>query len=461
MQCLKLKDMTMTFFINLLNDIIMNKIFTKKQLVVMMLLMVSMTINAQTKKEVFENSASFRMTPSDYSTDKKSSLYLLKYDDAGDFSSFQLYDSNFNKGKTITVTETPVSSYTIFQEREQVQVVKKVDEYCQETQQSTWDPGTSQDVYAFTAESAEDFVKGRWGEYRTKEETSTAIFFYPNGEYNYYRYENYGYQYPQSYFRYDKSTSYLYECYDAYSEASTYTDTWKEPTREDYSATPKPLSTRKLSDVDTKTFYLSQTLFNEDNAYEYVVPIYTAFDFEEESMGWDEAKQQEVVAYKRSGKVIRITGFRIVNESGATVNTIVFDSNFYSYGDFNIIDLDGNIYLAVDGQLTKSATEIVSAIVVYTVDPQTSSVRQISMEEGMHISPTMPRRSEMITITLEGNSDQPRQVNIVNATGKTVKRIVVPAGQRRIQVNAGELSPGLNIVNVNGQKTQACKIIVR
>jgi hypothetical protein len=62
---------------------------------------------------------------------------------------------------------------------------------------------------------------------------------------------------------------------------------------------------------------------------------------------------------------------------------------------------------------------------------------------------------------LEGNSDQPRQVNIVNATGKTVKRIVVPAGQRRIQVNAGELSPGLNIVNVNGQKTQACKIIVR
>ena len=449
--------MTMTFFINLLNDIIMNKIFTKKQLVVMMLLMVSMTINAQTKKEVFENSASFRMTPSDYSTDKKSSLYLLKYDDAGDFSSFQLYDSNFNKGKTITVTETPVSYYTIFQEREHAPVVDKGNS--QEYKQSTWDPGTSQEVDVFTAESAENYVKGQWGEYRDKNETSTAIFFYPNGDYYYYRYEDYGYQYPYSYFRYDKSTSYLYDCHDNY--VMSYTDKWEEPVREDYSATPKPLSTRKLSDVDTKTFYLSQTLFNEDNAYEYVVPIYTAFDFEEESTDWDDAKQQEVVAHKRSGKDIRITGFRIVNESGATVNTIVFDSNFATYGDFNIIDLDGNIYLAVDGQLTKSATEIVSAIVVYTVDPQTSSVRQISMEEGMHISPTMPRRSEMITITLEGNSDQPRQVNIVNATGKTVKRIVVPAGQRRIQVNAGELSPGLNIVNVNGQKTQACKIIVR
>ena len=433
----------------------MNKIFTKKQLMVMMLLMVSMTISAQTKKEVFENSPSFRMTPSDYSTDKKSSLYL------GGGSVFYLYDSNFNKQKTINVTVTPVSYYTIYQEREQVQVVKKEDEYCQEIQQSIWDPVTSQDVYVFTAESAEDFVKGRWGEYRTKNETSTAIFFYPNGDYNYYRYENYGYQYPQTYFRYDKSTSYLYECYDAYSEVSTYTDTWKEPTREDYSATPEPLSTRKLSDVDTKTFYLSQTLFNEDNAYEYVLPIYTAVDFEEESMGWDEAKQQEVVAYKRSGTYLRTTGFRIVNESGATVNTIGFDSNFYSYGDFDIIDLDGNIYLAAKGYLTKSTTEEVSAIIIYSIDSQTSSVRQISMEEGMHISPTMPRRSEMITITLEGNSDQPRQVNIVNATGKTVKRIVVPAGQRRIQVNASELSPGLNIVNVNGQKTQACKIIVR
>lgn len=456
MQCLKLKDMTMTFFINLLNDIIMNKIFTKKQLVVMMLLMVSMTINAQTKKEVFENSASFRMTPSDYSTDKKSSLYLLKYDDAGDFSSFQLYDSNFNKGKTITVTETPVSYYTIYQEREHAPVVDKGNS--QEYKQSTWDPGTSQEVDVFTPESAENYVKGQWGEYRDKNETSAAIFFYPNGEYNYYGYYEYGYQYPRMFYKYDKSTSFLYSC--QYDYVMSYTDTWKAPTREDYSTTPKPLSTRKLSDVDTKTFYLSQTLFNEDNAYEYVLPILTPVDFENESMDWDEAKQQEVVANKTSGTYLRTTGYRIVNESGATVNTISFDNNFEPYG-FDIIDLDGNIYLAVDGQLTKSATETVSAIVVYTVDPQTNSVRQISMEEGMHISPTMPRRSEMITITLEGNSKQPRQVNIVNATGKTVKRIVVPAGQRRIQVNAGELSPGLNIVNVSGQKTQACKIIVR
>lgn len=454
MQCLKLKDMTMTFFINLLNDIIMNKIFTKKQLVVMMLLMVSMTINAQTKKEVFEGYASFRMTPSDYSTDKKSSLYLYNN---GDEPSFQLYDGNFNKGKTINVTATPVSSYTIFQYREQAPVVNT--EYSQEYKQSTWDPGTSQDVDVFTAESAENYVKGQWGEYRDKNETSTAIFFYPNGDYNYYRYEDYGYQYPRNFYKYDKSTSFLYSC--NYDYVMSYTDKWEEPVREDYSTTPKPLSTRKLSDVDTKTFYLSQTLFNEDNSYEYVLPIYTAFDFEEESTGWDDAKQQEVVAIKRSGKVIRITGFRIVNESGATVNTISFDNNFESYGDFNIMDLDGNIFLAVDGYIVKSATEFVNAVIVYSIDSQTSSVRQISMEEGMHISPTMPRRSEMITITLEGNSKQPRQVNIVNATGKTVKRIVVPAGQRRIQVNAGELSTGLNIVNVSGQKTQACKIIVR
>ena len=443
--------MTMTFFINLLNDIIMNKIFTKKQLVVMMLLMVSMTINAQTKKEVFENSASFRMTPSDYSTDKKSSLYL------GGGSVFYLYDSNFIKQKTINVTVTPVSYYTIYQEREHAPVVNT--EYSQEYKQSTWDPGTSQEVDVFTPESAENYVKGQWGEYRDKNETSAAIFFYPNGEYNYYSYYEYGYQYPRNFYKYDKSTSFLYSC--NYDYVMSYTDKWKEPTREDYSATPEPLSTRKLSDVDTKTFYLSQTLFNEDNAYEYVLPILTPVDFENETMDWDEAKQQEVVANKTSGTYLRTTGFRIVNESGAIVNTISFDSNFYSYGDFDIIDLDGNIYLAAKGNLTKSTTEEVSAIIIYSIDPQTSSVRQISMEEGMHISPTMPRRSEMITITLEGNSKQPRQVNIVNATGKTVKRIVVPAGQRRIQVNAGELSTGLNIVNVSGQKTQACKIIVR
>lgn len=445
-------------FINLLNYIVMNKIFTKKLLMAMMLLMVSMTINAQTKKEVFEDMYnSFKMTPADYSVDNKSSLYFYNSDVNGT-PTFYIFDNDFNKQKTIEVPVTPVSYYTITQEREQEQVAVKY--YSNEDKVSTWDNGN--EVFIFTAESAENYAKERYGEIRTKNETSEAIIFYFNAEYTYYQYENYGYKYPTSYFKYEKSTSFLYECRDDYTMVSTYIDSWKEPVREDYQATPYPESIGRVSDEDKKSFYLSQTLFNTDNAYEYVMPIITTETQEVQQMGWDEATQQEVVVSKITGTTTRTSGLKIVNENGATVNTITFDSNFDSnFYDVSIIDLNGNIYLAVKGTLKKSATESVSATIIYSIDSQTNSVRQLSMEEGMKVSPTMPRRSEMITITLEGNSDQSRQVNIVNATGKTVKRIVVPAGQRSIQVNANELSTGLNIVNVSGQKTQACKIIVR
>ncbi len=446
----------------------MNKIFTEKLLVAMMLLTASITISAQTKKEVFEYT-SFRITPADYSVGNKSSLYFynfFSYDYNSDADAptptFYVYDNNFNKQKTIEVPVTPVSYYTITQEREQGQVVVKhnADEY----KVSTLDFNTGNEVFEFTAESAENYAKERYGDIRTKEETSEAIIFYYTDEGAYYQYENYGYKYPDFYFKYEKSTSFLYECRDYYSEARTYTDTWKEPVREDYQIYTSPMSIGRVSDVDKKSFYLSQTLFNTDNAYEYVMPIITTKTLEEQHvMGWDEAKQQEVVVKKITGTTTRVSGVKIVNENGAAVNTITFDSNFgNSYDpDIDIIDLDGKIYLAVEGYLEKSATESVYATVIYSIDAQTNSVRQLSMEEGMRISPTMPRRSEMITITLEGNSDQSRQVNIVNATGKTVKRIVVPAGQRSIQVNANELSTGLNIVNVSGQKTQACKIFVR
>lgn len=67
----------------------------------------------------------------------------------------------------------------------------------------------------------------------------------------------------------------------------------------------------------------------------------------------------------------------------------------------------------------------------------------------------------MITVSLEGDSNKVRKVRVVNAAGKTVKVVNVPAGQRSIQLHANELSNGLNIVNVEGEAANTCKVIVR
>ena len=79
----------------------------------------------------------------------------------------------------------------------------------------------------------------------------------------------------------------------------------------------------------------------------------------------------------------------------------------------------------------------------------------------MRVSPTMAHRSDMITVELEGDSNKARQIRVVNAAGQTVKRVTVPAGQRSIQINAADLSQGLNVINVEGEKMNTCKILVR
>lgn len=210
--------------------------------------------------------------------------------------------------------------------------------------------------------------------------------------------------------------------------------------------------------------HLTQTLFNTDAAYEYLLPVYSVETVAEYdgATGYDEVKGKEMVIEKISGTMLRMSGVKVVDDTGATVATFTFDSNFsLSNSSPDVFDLGGKKYIAFSGYIQKSAGESVSAMVIYSIDSETSAVRQVAMETGMRVNPTIAHRSDMITVSLEGDSNKVRKVRVVNAAGKTVKVVNVPAGQRSIQLHANELSNGLNIVNVEGEAANTCKVIVR
>ena len=449
----------------------MNKKIVKKVAAVSLLLMVCMSVGAQTKKQTFEGSSSFYVTPSVYSKDNTSSLYFVPDDvryPSTDATSgeFKIYDDDFSLKKTIEFPYVTVSYYEDRQERQQTIKVKKEESYSHREQQEThdddWNP-----VYEFTTATAESYITERGFQIRTKTETSESVTFYLADTWIYFMYDDYGFEYPERYYQLDKSTSHLYECQDGYISRETYTDTWGEAVRYNYKRTYGPIGLRRTGDIDYKTFYLSQTLFNNDDAYEYLMPVVTT----EESgvyyeKRYDYYKEEDVDAIKVSGTTPRVTGYKIMSDNGSTVATISFDSNFIFYNSDtpDVIDLNGNngnIYLAFDGYFQKSADETVRANVVYSIDSKTSAVRQVVMNTGMRVDPTMARRSDVITVSLDGKSDKTRQVQVVNAAGKTLKRISVPAGQNTIRINANELSVGLNVVNVDGDRGSATKIIVR
>ena len=434
---------------------------------IVVLLVLCVSGHAQTKKITIEDKmySGIRMTPKEFSVDNVPSLHVFSY--GADEVKINIYDDNLGVKKSITPQIPGVNYYTIRKYLEPVQVVSKETEYCHENQETTWNPETGSEVKEFTAESAEKYITEQRGyTVREKKETSEAVFFYLSEEHNYYRYEEFAYQYPQYYYRLDKSTSYLYQCDDFYNVKNTYSTTWKEE-REDQVLYPSLINLDLDLLHQEGSSYLTQTLFNTDAAYEYLFPIYTVETVEEHdgATGYDEVKGEEVVIEKFSGTQPRLTGVKVVNDAGATVTTISFDSNFSIYSGSSIspdvFDLGGKKYLAFNGYIQKSADESVSAIVIYSIDSETSAVRQVAMETGMRVNPTIAHRSDMITVSLEGDSNKVRKVRVVNAAGKTVKVVNVPAGQRSIQLHANELSNGLNIVNVEGEAANTCKVIVR
>lgn len=445
----------------------MEKQLTQKLMAIVVLLVLCVSGHAQTKKITIEDKmySGIRMTPKEFSVDNVPSLHVFSY--GADEVKINIYDDNLGMKKSITPQIPGVNYYTIRKYLEPVQVVSKETEYCHENQETTWNPETGSEVKEFTAESAEKYITEQRGyTVREKKETSEAVFFYLSEEHNYYRYEEFAYQYPQYYYRLDKSTSYLYQCDDFYNVKNTYSTTWKEE-REDQVLYPSLINLDLDLLHQEGSSYLTQTLFNTDAAYEYLFPIYTVETVEEHdgATGYDEVKGEEVVIEKFSGTQPRLTGVKVVNDAGATVTTISFDSNFSMYSGSSIspdvFDLGGKKYLAFNGYIQKSADESVSAIVIYSIDSETSAVRQVAMETGMRVNPTIAHRSDMITVSLEGDSNKVRKVRVVNAAGKTVKVVNVPAGQRSIQLHANELSNGLNIVNVEGEAANTCKVIVR
>lgn len=445
----------------------MEKQLTQKLMAIVVLLVLCVSGHAQTKKITIEDKmySGIRMTPKEFSVDNVPSLHVFSY--GADEVKINIYDDNLGVKKSITPQIPGVNYYTIRKYLEPVQVVSKETEYCHENQETTWNPETGSEVKEFTAESAEKYITEQRGyTVREKKETSEAVFFYLSEEHNYYRYEEFAYQYPQYYYRLDKSTSYLYQCDDFYNVKNTYSTTWKEE-REDQVLYPSLINLDLDLLHQEGSSYLTQTLFNTDAAYEYLFPIYTVETVEEHdgATGYDEVKGKEMVIEKISGTQPRLTGVKVVNDAGATVTTISFDSNFSIYYGSSIspdvFDLGGKKYLAFNGYIQKSADESVSAIVIYSIDSETSAVRQVAMETGMRVNPTIAHRSDMITVSLEGDSNKVRKVRVVNAAGKTVKVVNVPAGQRSIQLHANELSNGLNIVNVEGEAANTCKVIVR
>ncbi len=182
----------------------------------------------------------------------------------------------------------------------------------------------------------------------------------------------------------------------------------------------------------------TQTLFNNDDEYEYLVPIKRPF-----TTDW--------------GDDVRTVGYRILSTNGEELSHIEFGDGLYDYDGGNILHIGDNNFLKF--RLYNSDG---SFLAIYAIDKTATGVKQVLKKKVLSITPTIVNSSEKVNINVEGVARE-RVISVVSTNGGLAKQIAIPAGQSSVSLDTTGMSPGMYIVNVFDGKREyeSCKMIVR
>lgn len=213
---------------------------------------------------------------------------------------------------------------------------------------------------------------------------------------------------------------------------------------------------------EAERIYLTQTFFNADEDYEYIINVNEVIEQTTESNydEWDGPK-----LYKRIYRDTHPTLKRIVNNRGTTLaelkapaGTYFGDSGEYEFGG-QLIESNGKRYLAVGAYEIDGDGEYMC---VYQIS-ESGSVNQVLAERKVRVSPTTPKQGQGVVVDLGEAASGSASVAVVSANGQKVGSARVKAGERQVSLDTARLAPGLYIVNVTDGATtrEATKIIVR
>lgn len=205
--------------------------------------------------------------------------------------------------------------------------------------------------------------------------------------------------------------------------------------------------------------FATQSLFDKDNSYEYIVPI---------------------GSYDEKYNVAEATGLRIVKDDNTTIAEISFDDKWILYmGDwgrnfdnwdikvFRLFDdtkLKEHFYLAVEVYRDRGEYEE-NATLVYAFErgKVSTSIKKVNeIKNSIKAIPSMPQKNEVVKIDLSG-IQSPKKLLVVNSEGKIVCSKNLSSDQKESTVETGGFPAGMYIIQVADAKNirENCRIIIR
>lgn len=396
---------------------------------------------------------------------------LLSIGERTNPSHIQIYDENIELIKTFDIDNDKEFAYTLTYQKESRDVtnVSEVNLDKSNLYQSFNNWLTDQKNYDSSIEQALNITKCENGDSIISVDYSKLANQYNSNEQMYFGYSYFGMKYPKLYWVASNGT--VYRCRTSYS--ITYSD-WKATGEtEQVSNTVKlrhiPMYNLNLdngggTNVTNGTYFeVSQTLFNQDEDFEYIIPKLdlvasdgsSSYDTNP-SIAQDVETTRSTLISEKS--LLAMVGFQIVSSSGNIVKDITFDNGFYanftSYRRYALITMGGNRYLTFSNG---------NETVFYKVDNQNTSIKKVQTVKGsMYLQPTITEKNSTINVTLGDNNDKGSDIIVSSTSGMRINSINIPAGQTETQMSINAPTGMYCVSRIqNGKVQETKKVIVK
>lgn len=202
-----------------------------------------------------------------------------------------------------------------------------------------------------------------------------------------------------------------------------------------------------ITECKALPIFITQTLFDEDDSYEYLSLIRE-----------DQHKKEctGVTLRKDDGEVITSIDF-----GNYTASLYTDDYSFQILRCYDEKHCKDIWYLAIN--LRDKDYNSIIRFYSFEKGKLASTIKQVKdVRHNIKATPALPKANELVKVDL-GDMKSPQTLSVVNANGVIVSRMILEEGQKEACVSTHGLPAGMYVIRVSDGKTESdnCKIIIR
>ncbi len=212
-----------------------------------------------------------------------------------------------------------------------------------------------------------------------------------------------------------------------------------------------------VNNVKNNEFIFSQTLFNDDDRWEYVAPLYGPAVKDVDEYHVYDSNSEGIKIRRRIYEDYNQKGFAIYNEDGNLVAEIERPEGAVELYDseLSIYKIGGNICFKNQIRINDDFYDV-----IYKYDSSTSSIQEVKRVKSANPFATLNGKN--IEVNVE-NSDADAKAVLVGMNGVTVASSAAGSDASTITLNVGNIPSGIyNVALIkNGKSVRSQKILVK